>query len=225
MVQVRVTFLLHNVAIFSSCTFQVLTGPRVGILSFHMSVFYWHTVVLRLGHVSLLHWTKCHIFIGPHGMTTIPRVSFFYSTTCLDSVRPHVSILLGHVSCPELPTYLFSNSTTWQDRFVPRILFVLAHCPIVALTRVIHWFVHVSDSYLTTCMCRIYHVYTNHYIRENNFRSTVLHKMTTCIIILNLNQVTVVQLSSKPLTEFTYQGAKISYQNSKQTTCSLHQQD
>ena len=31
--------------------------------------------------------------------------------------------------------------------------------------------------------------------------------------------------NSKPLTEFTYQAAKISHQNSKQTTCSLHQQD
>ena len=69
-------------------------------------------VVLRLGHVSLLHWTKCHIFIGSCGVTTIPRMSFFYSTTCLDVVRLRVSILLGHVSRPELPTF-FSNSTTW----------------------------------------------------------------------------------------------------------------
>ena len=45
--------------------------------------------------------------------------------------------------------------------------------------------------------------------------------MTTCIIILNLNQITADQLSNKPLTEFTYHAAKIS----KQTTCSLHQQD
>ena len=64
-------------------------------------------VVLRLGHVSLLHWTKCHIFIGPHGVTTIPCVSFFYSTTCLDVVCPLVSILLGHMSRPELLMFLF----------------------------------------------------------------------------------------------------------------------
>ena len=49
--------------------------------------------------------------------------------------------------------------------------------------------------------------------------------MTTCIIILNLNQITAVQLSSKPLIEFTYQAAKSSHQNNKQITCSLHQQD
>ena len=68
-------------------------------------------------------------------------------------------------------------------------------------------------------------MHTNHYIRENDFRSTLLHKMTTCIIILNLNQIIAVQLSSKPLTEFIYQATKISHQNNKQTTCSLHQQD
>ena len=98
-------------------------------------------------------------------------------------------------------------------------------CRVVTVTRVIHWFVHMSDSYLTTCLCWIYHVHTNHYIRKNNFRSTLLHKMTTCIIILNLNQITAVQLSSKPLIEFTYQAAKSSHQNNKQITCSLHQQD
>ena len=64
-------------------------------------------VMLWLGNVSLLYWTKCHIFIGPHGVTTIPRVSFFYLTTCLNVVCPRVSILLGHVSRPELPTFLF----------------------------------------------------------------------------------------------------------------------
>jgi hypothetical protein len=26
-----------------SCMFQVLTGPRVGTLLFHISVFYWYT--------------------------------------------------------------------------------------------------------------------------------------------------------------------------------------
>jgi len=95
----------------------------------------------------------------------------------------------------------------------------------MANTRVIHWFIHVSDSYLTTCLCQIYHMHTNHYIRENDFRSTLLHKMTTCIIILNLNQITAIQLSNKPLTEFTFQATKSSHQNSRQTTCSLHQQD
>jgi hypothetical protein len=97
-------------------------------------------------------------------------------------------------------------------------------CPILALTRVIHWFVHVSYSYLTMSLCRIYHLHTNHYIK-NDFRSTLLHKITTCIIILNLNQITAAQFSGKPLTEFTYQAAKSSHENSKQTTYSLHQKD
>ena len=107
MVRIRVTFLLHNVAISGSCMFHILTGPRVRTLLFHMSVSIGTRIVLRLGHVSLLHWTKCHIFIGPSGMTTIPRVSFLYSTTCLDAVCPRVGILLGHMSRPELPTSLF----------------------------------------------------------------------------------------------------------------------
>ena len=117
-------------------------------------------------------------------------------------IRPRGRMDLYHIFCLYCPT-----------------------CPVVAITHVIHWFIHVLDSYLKTCLCWIYHVHTNHYIKENDFRSTLLHKMTTCIIILNLNQITTVHLSSKPLTEFTYQATKISHQNSKQITCLLHQQD
>ena len=102
-----------------------MSGPCCSTCQFSIGTH----VVLQLGHMSLLHWSKCRIFIGPRGVTTIPHVSFFYSTTCLDSVGPRVSILLDYVSCLELPTCLFSNSTMWQDRFVPRILFVLAHVP------------------------------------------------------------------------------------------------
>jgi hypothetical protein len=181
--------------------------------------------MLRLGHVSLLHWTKCRIFIGPRGVTTIPRVSFFYSTTCLDDVRLCVSILLGHMSRPKLSTCLFLIQPRGRMDLYHIFCLYWPTCPVMAITRVIHWFVHVPDSYLTTCLCRIYHVHTNHYIRENDSRSILLHKMTTCIIILNLNQIITVQFCSKPLREFTYQAAKISHQNNKQTTCSLHQQD
>ena len=158
-----------------------------------------------------------------HGVTIIPHVSFFYSTTCLDVVRLRVSILLGHVSCPKLPTFPFLIRPHGRMDLYHVFCLYWPTCPIVAVTHVIHLFIHVSDSYLTTCLCRIYHMYTNHYIRENDFRSTLLHKITTCIIILNLNQITAVQLSNKPLTEFTYEAAKISHQNSKQTICSLHQ--
>jgi hypothetical protein len=108
----RFRFLLDHVSNLCCSTCQFSSGARV---------------VLRLGHVSLLHWTMCRIFISPCGVTTIPCVSFFYSTTCLDVVHPRVSILLGHVSGPELPTCLFFYSTTWQHGFVPHIWFVLAH--------------------------------------------------------------------------------------------------
>ena len=80
-----------------------ILGPCCSTCQFYIAT----RVVLWLGHVSLLHWTKCRIFIGPRGVTTIPHVSFFYSTTCLDVVCLRVSILLGHVSRPELPTFLF----------------------------------------------------------------------------------------------------------------------
>ena len=134
----------------------------------------------------------CCIFIGPRGVTTIPCVSFFFSTRCLDVVRPWVSILLGHVSCPELPTCLFLIRPRGRTDLYHVFCLYWPTCPVVALTRVIHWFVHVSDSYSTTCLCQIYHMHTNHYIRENDFRSTLLHKMTTCIIIFNLNQITTI---------------------------------
>jgi len=207
LVLVRFRFLLDHVSgpCCSTCQFSI--GTRV---------------VLRLGHVSLLRWTKCRIFIGPHGMTTIPRVSFFYSTMCRDAIRLRVSILLGHVSRPELPMFLFLIRPRGRMDLYHVFCLYWPTCPVVVVTRVIHWFVHISYSYLIMCLCWIYHMHTNHYIRENDFRSTLLHKMTTCIIILNLNQITSVQLHSKPLTEFTYQSTKSSHQNSKQTTCSQH---
>ena len=136
--------------------------------------------------------TMCRIFIGPHGVTIIPRVSFFYSTRCLDVVCLCVSILLGHVSCPELPMFLFLIRPCGRMDLYHVFCLYRPTCRVMAVTCVIHRFVYGSDSYLTTCLCRIYHVHTNHYIRENDFRSTLLHKMTTCIIILNLNQITIV---------------------------------
>ena len=137
-----------------------MSGPCCSICQFSIGT----RVVLRLGHVSLLHWTKCRIFIGPRGVTTIPRVSFFCSTTCLDVVRPCVSILLGHVSCPKLAMCLFFIRPRGRMDLYHIFCLYGPTCPVVALTRVIHWFVHVSDSYLTTCLYRIYHVHTNHYI-------------------------------------------------------------
>ena len=104
-------------------------------------------VVLRFDHVSLLHWTMCCIFISPRDVTTIPRVSFFYSTTCLDAVCPRVSILLGHMSRPELPTCLFLIQARGRIDLYHVFGLYWPTCPILALIRVIHWFIHVLDSY------------------------------------------------------------------------------
>ena len=109
MVQVRVTFLLHNVAIFGCYTYQVLPGPRVGSLLFHMTVFYWHTchvavgsrVTSSLDHFLFDHQSRhCpsmfHIFIRPCGFT----ISFHM----LDFNSPRVESWLLHVSCTGLST-------------------------------------------------------------------------------------------------------------------------
>ena len=95
-------------------------------------------VVLWLGHVSLLHWTMCHIFIGPRGVTTIPCMSFFYSTMCIDDVRLHVCILFGHVSRPELPTCLFLIRPHGMMDLYHIFSLYWPMCPILALTCVIY---------------------------------------------------------------------------------------
>jgi len=125
-----------------------------------MSVFYWHTCRVAVGSRVTSSLDQVSYFYGPHGMTIIPHMSFFYSTTCLNFVRPRVSILLGHMSCPELPTRLFFDSTTWQDGFVPRIWFVLAHvscpstytCHSLVCRRVRFLFNDVSCVGSTTCI-------------------------------------------------------------------------
>ena len=177
---------------FGSYTYQVLTGPRVGSMLFHMSIFYWHMCLVVVGscitsslnHVLYFCWSMWHDHNTLRVFLLLDHVSWYctsacryfigprvapWATTCLFLIRPHGRTDLYHVFSLDWPT-----------------------CPVLALTHVILWFIHVSDSYLITCLCRIYHVHTNHYIRENDFRSTLLHKMTTCIIILNLNQITVV---------------------------------
>ena len=127
MVRVRVTFLLHNVTISGSCTYQVLTGPRVGSLLFHMSVFYWHTChgwitchffigpcfVFLLVHVALFdhesqrYLSTFYIFIQPRGFTTSFHVSYFNSPRVVSWLfhmlytgSSMCRILIAHVSCP-----------------------------------------------------------------------------------------------------------------------------
>jgi hypothetical protein len=109
--------------------------------------------MLWLGHVSLLYWTNCRIFIGPRDVTTIPHVSFFYSTTCLNVLRLRVSILLGHMSRPGLPTFLFLIQPRGRMDLYHIFCLYWLTCPVVAITRVIHCFIHISNSYLTTCLC------------------------------------------------------------------------
>jgi hypothetical protein len=152
-------------------------------------VFIGTRVALWLVQVSLLYWT----------------VSYFYWSTWRDHSISCV-LLLDHVSrcCTSVYQYpcVFFYSTTWQDEFVHVFGLYWPTCPVLTLTCVIHWFIHMSDFYLTT-----WHVLDLPYAhqslhKKNDFRSTLLYKMTTCIIILKLSQITAVQLSSKPLIEF-----------------------
>jgi hypothetical protein len=99
MVQVRVTFLLHNMAISSSCnvaisgscTFQVLIGPRVG------SPVVPHVSFL-LAHMSCCGWVTCHFFIGPYVIFWLVHVAVSYSTTRHGAVRLCFVFLFGHMA-------------------------------------------------------------------------------------------------------------------------------
>ena len=155
-----------------------------------MLVFYWH---------------MCRVVVESCVTFSLYHVSYFYWSTWRDHNTPRVFLLLDHVSrcCTSACQYFIGPRVIPCAIHIfflirPRGRMDLYHvfclfwptCSVMAITCVIHWFVHVSDSYLTTCLSQIYHVHTNHYIREIDFRSTLLHKMTTCIIILNLNQIT-----------------------------------
>ena len=79
----RITFLLHNVAFSCPCTFKDLTGPRVGSLLFHMSIFYWHT---------------CRVAVRSRVTSSLDHVLHFYWSTWCDHNTSRVFLLLDHVS-------------------------------------------------------------------------------------------------------------------------------
>jgi hypothetical protein len=74
-----------------SSMFQVLNGPCVGSLLFHVLVSYWH---------------KFHVAVSPRVYSSLDHVSFFlfvhvavsYLTTCLVIVVALISFSLAHVS-------------------------------------------------------------------------------------------------------------------------------
>jgi hypothetical protein len=79
----RVTFLLHNMALSCPCTFQDLTGPRVGSQLFHLSGFYWHT---------------CRILVGAGVTSSLDHMLHFYWSMWHDHNTPRVFLLLDHMS-------------------------------------------------------------------------------------------------------------------------------
>ena len=115
MVRVHVTLLLDNLDIYDFCTFQVLNGPRVRPL-FFTSLFSTGTrVVLQMGHMSFLHWTMCHIFIGPRGRFVFDHVSRCCPSMFCFLIRPHGLTASFHVLdffSPRAMPWLFHVSST-----------------------------------------------------------------------------------------------------------------
>jgi len=151
-----ITFLLDNVALSCSCTFQVLIGPRVvcfvpfvRFLLTHVSCCGYSSVTSSLDHVSYFYWSTWL----DHD---IPRV-FFYLTMCHDVVRPRVSFLVDHVSRPKLPTrlFLFDHvvgricTMSWIC-IGPRVLSLLYTCDSLVFPRVKFLFNDVACAGSTT---------------------------------------------------------------------------
>ena len=94
-----------------------MSGPCCSTCKFSIGT----CIVLRLGLVSLLHWTKCRILYWstwrdhntPRVFLLLDHVSRCCTSMCQYFIRPCVTPWATHVS--------FSDLTTWQDRFVPRI--------------------------------------------------------------------------------------------------------
>ena len=155
MVRVRVTFLLHNVAISGSCMFQVLNGPHVGPLLFHMSVFNWHT---------------CRVTVGSRVTSSLDRVSYFYWSTWPSQIWPRVKVLSVHVS--------FFYQATWLDGFLLGVGFLLAHvschgyftCHAMVHPHVAFYLIMWPAQVLPCAQQSIHH--------KSNSRSSLLHRLT-----------------------------------------------
>jgi hypothetical protein len=115
MVQVGVTFLLYNLAISGSCTYQVLTRPRIASLLFHMSVFYWHTCYVAVGSRVTSSLDHVSYFIGPHGRFLFDHVSQRCPSMFCIFIRPRgltTSFHMSDFNSPRVESYLLHVSCT-----------------------------------------------------------------------------------------------------------------
>ena len=149
MVWVCVIFLLHNMAIFDSCMFQILIGPRVRSLLFHMLVLYWHT---------------CHVAARSRVTSSLDHVLYFYWSIWLFLIRPRITALFVHV--------LHFYSATWLDDILPRGIFLIAHV-LCSGYFMCHALVppRVAVLVLSRGVQSIRH--------RSNLRSSLLHRLTT----------------------------------------------
>jgi hypothetical protein len=147
---------IGHMAISGSCTFQVLNGPCVEPLLFHMSIFYWHT---------------CRVVVGPCVISSLDHVSYFFG--------PRGYFVFDHMSRCYPSMFRFFDSATWLDGFLSRVRFLLAHvscqgyftCHALVHPRVIFLFDHVACPVSPRAKQSIYH--------KSNSRSSLLHRLTT----------------------------------------------
>ena len=89
---------------------------------------------------------------------------------------------MDHVSRPKVATRVFFIRPCGRsDLYVLDLYWTTCH--VLALTRVIHWFVHMSNFYLTTWHVLVLPRAQQSLHDKNNSRSTLLHKMIIYIII------------------------------------------
>ena len=99
-----------------------MSGPYCSTCLFSIGT----RVMLRLGHVSFLHWTMCrillvHVAISYSTMChdAVHPCFIFYSSTWLDDILPCVGFLIAHVSC--------SGYFTCHALVPPRVAFLFDH--------------------------------------------------------------------------------------------------
>jgi hypothetical protein len=136
--------------------FKFLLDHVSGPLLFHMSVFYWHT---------------CHVAVGSRVTSLLDHMSYFDWSTWLFLIRPHVMALSVYVS--------YFYSATWFDDFLPCVRFLIDHVSCLPISRVMHWFIHVSHFYLIMWPVLVLPHGVQSIHHRSNSRSSLPHILTT----------------------------------------------
>jgi hypothetical protein len=110
-------------------------------------------VVLQLDHVTLIHWTKYRILIGPRGCFLFDHESQHCTSTFCFFIRPHGFMTSIHVldfKGPHVMSWLFHVSCTGSST---RRIFIWS--------RGLSWFYHVEYNQFVIEVIRDHHYCTN----------------------------------------------------------------